>query len=135
MKVRDILKRLEADGGRQVRMWGSHRQFHHPDKPGTVTVAGHLSEEPPPATRESIWRQAQLEDQPLKEYLVIFERGEKSWGAYVPDLPGCIATARTREETTRLIREAIAFHLEGMRLHGEVIPEPTTEAEKIVVAA
>ena len=67
----------------------------------------------------------------MKQYTVIYERGEHNWSAYVPDLPGCIATAKTRKEIATLIREAIEFHIEGMRLHGESIPEPTTEAGKV----
>ena len=54
-------------------------------------------------------------------------------GAYVPDLPGCITTGTTREETERLIREAIEFHLAGMREDGEPIPEPTTVAVMLPV--
>ncbi len=69
----------------------------------------------------------------MKEYTVIYERGSENWSAYVPDLPGCIATGRTREEVEQQIREAIAFHLEGMRRHGEPIPEPTIEAGKVTV--
>ena len=62
MKVRDIVRRLEQDGWRQVRQRGSHRQFHHPTKPGTVTVAGAPRLDVPPNTLKSIWKQAQLED-------------------------------------------------------------------------
>ena len=69
----------------------------------------------------------------MKEYTVIYERGSENWSAYVPDLPGCIATGTTREEVEQQIREAIAFHLEGMRRHGEPIPEPTIEAGKVTV--
>lgn len=64
----------------------------------------------------------------MRQYTVIYERGEQNWSAYVPDLPGCIATGATREELEHLIREAIQFHLEGMRLHGEPVPEPSVEA-------
>ena len=70
----------------------------------------------------------------MRQYTVIYERGEQNWSAYVPDLPGCIATAATREELEHLIREAIQFHLEGMRLHGEPLPEPTIEAGMVEVA-
>ena len=49
------------------------------------------------------------------QYLVIIEKGESSWGAHVPDLPGCIAVAETRHEVRALIKDAIAFHLEGLR--------------------
>ena len=64
-------------------------------------------------------------------YLVIIERGESSWGAHVPDLPGCIAVAETRKKVRALIKEAIAFHLEGLRKHGESIPVPSSESEFI----
>lgn len=64
-------------------------------------------------------------------YLVIIERGEASWGAHVPDLPGCIAVAETREEIIELIKEAIDFHLEGLRERGEPAPVPSSESEFI----
>ncbi len=70
----------------------------------------------------------------MRQYTVIYERGEQNWFAYVPDLPGCIATAATREELEHLMREAMEFHVEGMRLHGDPVPEPTVEAGLVEVA-
>ena len=67
-------------------------------------------------------------------YAVIVEEGETSYGAYVPDLPGCVAVGETKEEVLRLIQEAIEFHIEGLRLHGEPVPEPTIEAGMVSVA-
>jgi len=64
----------------------------------------------------------------MRKYAVLFERGEHTWSAYVPDLPGCVAAGDSREETEQLIREAIAFHIEGLREEGLPVPEPTTEA-------
>lgn len=64
-------------------------------------------------------------------YLVVIEKGKSSWGAYIPDLPGCIAVAATRKEALELIKEAIEFHLEGLREHGEPIPSPSSESEFI----
>ncbi len=64
-------------------------------------------------------------------YLVIIEKGESSWGAHVPDLPGCIAVAETRKEVTALIKDAVDFHLEGLHEHGEPIPIPSSESEFI----
>jgi predicted RNase H-like HicB family nuclease len=55
--------------------------------------------------------------------------------AYVPDLPGCVTTGQTLEETKRLIAEAIAFHIEGLQLHGFPVPPPSTRADEIEVAA
>jgi predicted RNase H-like HicB family nuclease len=68
------------------------------------------------------------------KYAVIIEAGERNYSAYVPDLPGCIATGKTVEEVTRLIREGIVFHLEGLREDGLPIPEPTTLAEYVEAA-
>ncbi len=58
------------------------------------------------------------------KYAVVFEKASNNYAAYVPDLPGYVATGGTRKEIERNIREAIAFHLEGMREDGEPIPEP-----------
>ena len=66
-------------------------------------------------------------------YAAIIEKAENNYSAYVPDLPGCVATGKTREETARNIREAIAFHLEGLREDGMPIPEPQTSAEFVEV--
>jgi predicted RNase H-like HicB family nuclease len=67
------------------------------------------------------------------KYTVIYEKGPTSWGAYVPDLPGCITVGDSREETERLIQEAIEFHLDGMREAGAPIPEPSTFAGEVEV--
>ena len=65
-------------------------------------------------------------------YAVIIERGESGgYGAYVPDLPGCIATSSTKESVEKLIAEAIGLHLESLREHGDPIPEPTSLVEYI----
>jgi len=69
----------------------------------------------------------------MKRYAVVIEKGGTSYGAYVPDLPGCVAVGETLEEVTTLIREAIEFHLEGLRDAGEPIPEPTTRLEYVEV--
>ena len=59
------------------------------------------------------------------KYTVVIERTSNNYAAYVPDLPGCVATANTREELLEEIREAVEFHIEGMREDGEAIPEPS----------
>lgn len=64
-------------------------------------------------------------------YAVVIERAAGNLSAYVPDLPGCIATGQTVEEVTREIAEAIDFHLEGLKLSGSPIPEPTSLAEYV----
>jgi len=67
------------------------------------------------------------------KYAIVFEQGRSSIGVSVPDLPGCVAVAKTLEEARALIAEAIEFHIEGMLLHGEHVPEPTTVAELVEV--
>ena len=67
------------------------------------------------------------------KYTVVIEKTPQDYSAYVPDLPGCVATGATRKEVTRHIQEAIAFHLEGMREDGEPIPEPQTSTALVEV--
>lgn len=68
-------------------------------------------------------------------YLVVVEKGPTSFGAYVPDLPGCIAVGETRDEVLASIHEAIEFHLEGLKEDGQPIPAPSSSSELIDVAA
>ena len=69
------------------------------------------------------------------QYLVIVEKGPSSYGAYVPDLPGCVAVGETRAEVTRLIHEAMEFHIEGLLDNGQAVPPPASQAELVEVAA
>jgi len=71
----------------------------------------------------------------MNKYTVFFGQTATGFSAYVPDLPGCIAAGATLDETRQLIREAIEFHIEGMRLHGEAIPLPTTHVEQVEIPA
>ena len=66
-------------------------------------------------------------------YAVVIEKSETGFGAYVPDLPGCVAVAETLSETERLIREAIEFHLDGLREDGIRLPEPSAVAHYVEV--
>jgi predicted RNase H-like HicB family nuclease len=66
-------------------------------------------------------------------YAVVIEKGERNYSAYVPDLPGCVSVGDTVEEATAEIREAIEFHLEGMREDGLPIPKPSSRAEYVEV--
>ena len=67
-------------------------------------------------------------------YMVVIERGEKGWGAHVPDLPGCVAVSETRDEVLQLVREAIGFHIEGLRQDGVPVPPPSSESEFVEVS-
>jgi len=64
-------------------------------------------------------------------YAVIIEKGPTSYGAYVPDLPGCVAAGETEDEVRQLIREAIEFHIEGLREDGRPVPEPASHIEYV----
>jgi len=117
VKVKDLIVRLEADGWFLVRTKGSHRQV----TPSNQTGHRHCV------------RQAQR----LGAYRYLEQRlaSGRSYGAYVPDLPGCVAVGETREEAKRLIREAIEFHLEGLREDGLPVPTSTSSIELVTVAA
>jgi len=67
-------------------------------------------------------------------YVMIIESGARNYSAYLPDLPGCIATGKTIEEVKRNMREAVEFHLRGMREDGLSIPEPTSLIEYVEAA-
>ena len=69
------------------------------------------------------------------KYTVVIEMTTNNYAAYVPDLPGCVATAGTREEVLKEIPEAVEFHIEGMREDGEAVPEPQATADVVEVAA
>jgi predicted RNase H-like HicB family nuclease len=66
-------------------------------------------------------------------YAIVIEKGPNSYGAYVPDLPGCVAVGDSPEEVRKLISEAVPLHLDGLREDGLPIPEPATECEYLEV--
>ena len=71
----------------------------------------------------------------VMRYMVVIERGETSWGAHVPDLPGCVAVGETREEVLALVREAIELHIDGLKEEGLPVPAPSSEGEFVEVGA
>ncbi len=68
-------------------------------------------------------------------YMIVIEKGETSWGAYVPDLPGCVAVGETEQEVKQLIQEAIEFHLEDLTETGAQIPPPMSISDYVEVLA
>jgi len=70
----------------------------------------------------------------MSKYTVFFEPTATGYSAHVPDLPGCVAAGFSLAETRELIREAIEFHIEGMKINGDVVPLPTPHVEEIEVA-
>ena len=71
----------------------------------------------------------------MSRYFVIIEKTTTGFSAYSPDLPGCVATGRTRKQVEKEMHEAIEFHIEGLKLAGEEVPEPQSQAAYCEVAA
>ncbi|OLB36345.1 MAG: hypothetical protein AUH11_11435 [Acidobacteria bacterium 13_2_20CM_57_17] len=71
----------------------------------------------------------------MKRYLIVIEPTNASFSAYSPDLPGCVSTGRTHEEVEQNMREAISFHLDGLREEGQVVPEPQTYSAYVELPA
>lgn len=128
---------VEVDGWRLARTKGSHRQFRHPTKPGTVTVSGTMElgcatgdiKQYPQASRSQIARRQS------NAVRCNHRERPKQHGAYVPDLPGCVAVAETKDEDLELIQEAIELHIEALHIDGLPVPQPSSSSEYIDVAA
>ena len=73
--------------------------------------------------------------EPLRRYAIVVEKARRNYAAYVPDLPGCVATGSTVKETERLLREAIELHLEGLREDGLPVPAPSSLVDYLDVSA
>jgi predicted RNase H-like HicB family nuclease len=71
----------------------------------------------------------------MSRYLIVIEKTDSGYSAYSPDAAGCVATGRTRDETEANMRDAIAFHLDGMREEGLPVPQPISVAAYVEVAA
>ncbi len=133
MKISEILTILKEDGWYLVATKGSHRQFKHPSILGRVTVPEKPNDQIAPGTKNSISNKQAGSD--IMRYAIVIEKTANNFSAYVPDLPGCIATGVSVEEVEAEIKEAIAFHLEGMREDGIALPIPQSQVEYVEVAA
>jgi predicted RNase H-like HicB family nuclease len=69
----------------------------------------------------------------MKKYLVIYEKAKENYSAYSPDIPGCIATGKTRKETEKNIKEAINFHINGLKEDGQPLPEPSSFTQYVEI--
>ncbi|MFT5395235.1 MAG: putative RNase H-like HicB family nuclease [Gammaproteobacteria bacterium] len=69
------------------------------------------------------------------KYLIIIEKSETGYSAYSPDLPGCVSTGSTHEDTEQNMREAISFHIDGLKQEGYAIPKPTSRSSYVEIAA
>jgi predicted RNase H-like HicB family nuclease/predicted RNA binding protein YcfA (HicA-like mRNA interferase family) len=136
MKVRDVVRMLLADGWFEARTRGSHRQFKHPKKSGLATVPGRPNDDLAPGNAEHYSQASRPKATVIHmRYAIVIERANDNFSAYAPDLPGCVATGTTLEETEQAIREAIEFHIEGLREDGAPVPPPTSRVDYIEVAA
>jgi predicted RNase H-like HicB family nuclease len=131
VKVRDVIQMLENDGWYLVATRGSHRQFKHPFNVDVLQLR---------ASHPTIWREARrtassnkLRSEEILEmrYAVVIEKATRNYSAYVPDLPGCVATGATVKAAQREIRKAIRFHLKGLREDGASIPEPSAVCDYV----
>ena len=101
-----------------------------------MTIAGPPNSDLATGTWLSIPKQAGLKQEKwVMQYVVVFEPTDNGFSAYVPDLPGCVAAAPTREEVEQLIREAIGYHIEMMREGGEAVSPPTVWTKLVEAAA
>ena len=103
--------------------------------PGAVTVPGKPGGDLPPRSghhHETVRAEAVNE---FIKYTVVIEKAPCNYAAFVPDLPGCVATGATRKAVLEEIREAISFHIESLRAHGEPVPEPQSTAEVVEIGA
>jgi len=133
LKVREIIKLIEADGWYLVATVGSHRQYKHPLKRARDNswqaerrIATWYGAKHPEAGR------AGPED-PMTSYAVVIERAsDGGYGAWSPDLPGCVAVADTKDAVLAEMRQAIELHLAGLREDGQPIPHPSTVAATVI---
>ena len=121
---------LEDEGWFLVATRGSHRQFKHLEQPGRVTVAGKPSDDLA-WNPEQYLEASRPEGSALMRYAVVIEKADGNYSAYVPDLPGCVATGATVAAVEEEIREAIRFHIEGLEADGMAVPLPTSIAEYV----
>ena len=136
MKVHEVLTLLESDGWYLARTSGSHRQYKHPIKPGRVIHPRKAQQRSPPGTPAEHPQASRTQRTviPVDEhsYLVVIERGAGNYGAWAPDLPGCVAVGDTPDECEKNMREAIAFHIDGLREDGLPVPGPSVVAASLV---
>ena len=123
---------LEQDGWVLVRTRGSHRQYKHPVKLGLeLSLESRAMTWPQDAEQHLEANRFEV----MKKYLIVIEPTKTGFSAYSPDLPGCVSTGRTREEVEQNMREAISFHLDGLREEGQAVPEPHTYSAYVELPA
>jgi predicted RNase H-like HicB family nuclease len=134
VKVREVIDLIEADGWYLVATRGQPPAVQAPDETGADdrgrTACRRLAAGNPEQHPETGGRVGPEKVSSMR-YAVVIEKAASNYAAYVPDLPGCLATGATVEEVEAAIREAIRFHIDGLREDGLPIPQPTTMAEYV----
>jgi len=134
MKVGQVLRLLRREGWYRVPGRGDQRQFKHPRRPGRITVSGKGNSDLVPRTLRGILAQAGLEEAPMTiRFAIVVEKAASNYAAYVPDLPGCVATGATVAEAEQRLRAAIAEHVRGLRADGMPAPVPTSVVDYVEV--
>lgn len=137
LKVREIIKMVESDGWSLARTRGSHRQYVHPTKRGVVTIAGNPSADLPRGTERSIPEAdgTVMGGATMSGYAIVVEQAEDGgYGAWSPEVPGCVALGATVDETVAEMRVAIKLHLELLAERGEPLPLPTAVRVDLLAA-
>jgi predicted RNase H-like HicB family nuclease len=131
MRIRDVIRLIERDGWLFGRDAGQSPAVQAPEQAGTCydrreairrSGIGHI---------EQRSQASRAQGGAVMRYVVVIEKADKNYSAYVPDLPGCVATGRTVEAVEAEIRTAVRFHIDGLRADGLPIPQPTSIAEYI----
>lgn len=135
LKVREMIRLPEADGWVLDRISGSHRVYTHRVKRGIVVIPGALGKDLPPGTERSIPETGGTEESSMTTYAIVIERAEDGgYGAWAPDLPGCVALGDSEQECVDQMREAVALYLQVLRERGDAVPEPTTHVATVTAA-
>ncbi len=125
---------IEEDGWYLVVMKGSHQQYMHPEKLGRITITGHPGDDLAPGTLHSIYKTGlKWKGGKLLRFLIVIAKAENNYSAYSPDLPGCVATGATPEETEVVMHEATEIHVHGLVEDGMPIPRSHSSASYVAV--
>jgi predicted RNase H-like HicB family nuclease len=130
VKIRDVIKMLEDDGWSMVRQPRLAQTFQARVEARTRHGRREARGRSGARNAEQCLEAGRAE---AMKYLIVIERTSTGYSAYSPDLPGCIATASTQDELQREMKEAIAFHLDGLRQEGMAIPEPQSSSSYVDV--
>lgn len=136
-KVGEIIKLIEADGWYLVAARGSHRQFQTSDEagPGDSTRQAEPGVEPGVGAEHPEAGRSVEEEAAVTSYVILIgETPDGGFGAWAPDLPGCVALGDSHQECVSEMRAAVAFHLEGIRADGQPVPPASTRATTVEAA-